>query len=150
MKKICLISSAGGHLTEMLSVLPTLDDRPRFFVTFKSETTKMTLKSEKYYLVPDPRRNILKFIPLFFLSFKIFLQERPNIIISTGAGVVIPFCLIAKFFGKKLIFIESFSRTRRPSITGRVIYPFADVFLVQWKSICKFYGRKAKYVGPIL
>jgi beta-1,4-N-acetylglucosaminyltransferase len=63
--------------------------------------------------------------------------------------VAIPFCMIAKLFGKKLVFVESFARTETPSITGRVLYPLADLFLVQWRKNLKHYGDKAKYVGQL-
>ena len=147
--KIGLICSSGGHLIELFALKDVLKDYKRFWVTFKSPITKTTLKGEKFYLVDDPRRNTLKFIPLFFESLRLFLKEMPDVIITTGAGVVIPFCLIAKLFGKKLVFIESFARTKEPSITGKFLYSFSDLFLVQWKENLKYYGDNAKYVGPL-
>jgi UDP-N-acetylglucosamine:LPS N-acetylglucosamine transferase len=99
--------------------------------------------------VEDPRRNPMNFIPLFFKSLRIFLEERPDVVMTTGAGVAIPFCMIAKLFRKKLIFIESFARTETPSITGQVLYPISDLFLVQWRKNLQHYGDKAKYVGLI-
>lgn len=146
--KIALICSSGGHLIELMTLRKVLKKYKKFWITFKSPITKTTLKGEKFYLVDDPRRNILKFIPLFFESLKLFLKEKPDVVITTGAGVVIPFCLVAKLFGKKLIFIESFARIKTPSITGKVLYPFSDLFLIQWKKNLEFYGKRAIYVGP--
>ena len=147
--KIALVCSSGGHLRELMAVKDAIKGYKHFWVTFKSPITKMTLKGEKFYLVDDPRRNLLKFIPLFFKSLNILLKEKPDVVITTGAGVAIPFYLAAKLFGKKLVFIESFARTEMPSATGRVLYPFADLFLVQWKKNLKYYGENAKYVGPV-
>lgn len=147
--KIGLVCSSGGHLIELFALKDVLEDYKRFWVTFRSPITKTTLKGEKFYLVDDPRRNILRFIPLFFESLRLFLKEMPDVVMTTGAGVAIPFCLIAKLFGKRLVFIESFARTKEPSITGKMLYPFSDLFLVQWKENLKYYGEDAKYVGSL-
>jgi beta-1,4-N-acetylglucosaminyltransferase len=147
--KIGMVCSSGGHLIELMALKEALKKYDKFWVTFKSPITKSTLKGEKFYLVDDPRRNLLKFIPLFFQSLSIFLKEMPDMVMTTGAGVAIPFCLIAKLLGKKLVFIESFARTKTPSMTGKILYPFSDLFLVQWRENLKSYGEDAKYVGPL-
>jgi UDP-N-acetylglucosamine:LPS N-acetylglucosamine transferase len=147
--KIAMVCSSGGHLAELMALKSAVKKYDRFWITFKSPITRKTLKGEKFYLVDDPRRNPIKFIPLFFKSLKFFWKERPDVVITTGAGVAIPFCMIAKMFRKKLIFVESFARTKTPSITGRVLYPMSDLFLVQWRKNREYYGKNAKYVGPL-
>jgi beta-1,4-N-acetylglucosaminyltransferase len=147
--KIVMVCSSGGHLTELMALKAATKGHDRFWVTFKSPITRKTLKGEKLYVVEDPRRNPMNFIPLFFKSLQLFWKERPDVVMTTGAGVAIPFCMIAKLFGKKLVFVESFARTETPSITGRVLYPLADLFLVQWRKNLKHYGDKAKYVGQL-
>lgn len=81
-------------------------------------------------------------------SIIIFLQEKPDIVITTGVLAMIPLCLIAKLFGKKLIYIESFAKVSSPTETGRFLYKFADRFYVQWKPMLQFYP-KAIYLGGI-
>lgn len=147
--KLALICSSGGHLVELLPVGNALKEYNKFWVTFFSEITKKTLIGEKFYFVVDPRRNLLRFLILFLQSLIIFLKEKPDVVITTGAGVAIPFCIISKFFGKKVIFIESLCRTKSPSLTGRILYYFSDLFFVQWESNLKFYGKKAKFVGTL-
>jgi UDP-N-acetylglucosamine:LPS N-acetylglucosamine transferase len=89
------------------------------------------------------------FMPLRCLA--ILLRERPETIVSTGAEVAIPFFYLGKLlFRSDLIFVETVSRIRHPSITGRVVYPVADLFLVQWPELCAAYGRRARYVGGLL
>jgi len=90
----------------------------------------------------------LKTVINLFQSIKVFLREKPDVVISTGADATVATCMIAKFFGKKIIFIESFCRIKSPSLSARIIYPFADLFLVQWKQNLKFFP-KAKYKGAV-
>ena len=149
-KKICFICSSGGHLAELLPIGKKLGkNHDHFWITFKNPMTTHTLKNEKLYLVHDPIRNPLIFIKLIFHSFWIYVGERPDIVISTGAGMAVPFCIISKLFGKRLIFIESFCRTESPSLSGKVLYRFADKFYVQWKQNLKHFGEKAQHLGSV-
>lgn len=62
-----------------------------------------------------------------------------------------PACFLGKFFFKsKVIFIESFCRIKEPSLSGKLIYPVSDLFLVQWKEMLKFYGERAIYRGAVV
>ena len=78
----------------------------------------------------------------------IFLAERPDVIVCTGVLATVPLCLVCKLFGKKLIFIESYAKVKTPTLTGKLLYPFADRFYVQWQELLEFYP-KARYVGGI-
>lgn len=147
--KICLACSSGGHLIELLPLKSAFEEYESFWITFKSPITEKTLKSERFYLVEDPIRNVIKFLKLTLVSFLIFLKEKPDVVITTGAGVAVPFCLISKIFGKKLIYIESFCRTQSPSSTGKILYPISDLFLIQWKHMLDKYGDKAEYHGSV-
>jgi UDP-N-acetylglucosamine:LPS N-acetylglucosamine transferase len=146
--RICLTCSSGGHLLQILQLKRVYKKYPHFFMTFKRDMTNDLSKTEKVYFVRDPERKLLDIFLNFFQSFRIFLLEKPNIVISTGAGVSIPICFIAKLFMKKVIFIESFSRVFRPSLSGRFAYLVSDLFIVQWEYLLKFY-KKAKYGGSI-
>ena len=79
---------------------------------------------------------------------KIMKAEKPDFIITTGALIAFPFCVFAKMRSVKVIYIESFARVNNQSLTGKLVYPLADLFLVQWESLLKLYP-KAKYVGGI-
>ena len=145
---ICLACSAGGHLLQILQLKKIYKNYNHFFLTFKRPMAKHLSKTEKVYFVKDPERNPLKLITNFFESFAVFLKEKPDVVIANGGGVVVPFCFISKIFGKKIIFIESLSRVFQPSLSGQTLYPIADLFIVQWKRLLKFY-KKAKYGGTI-
>ena len=147
-KKICLVASAGGHLKEILQLNKFYKKHNYYFVTFDRADGKSLSKKEKVHFITCPSRNPFLFITNIFQSIKIFLIEKPNIVISTGADAALATCYIAKLFGKKVIYIESFCRPTNPSITGRLVYPIADLFIYQWKELAKYYP-KGKFGGSI-
>lgn len=146
--KICLVASGGGHLKEIIFLEPFYKDYEHFFVTFERPNT-IFIREKKVYFITDPKRNIFKLIKNSIQSIKIIKTERPNLIITTGAGVAIPISYIGKIFGSKIVFIESFCRTEKPSLTGRILYPISDLFIIQWKKL-KNYLPKAIYGGTLV
>lgn len=90
-------------------------------------------------------RRQLVFLPklaiLFIRAFGILIKEKPDFIITTGALVAYPFCVVGKLMGVKLVYVESFARVKRPSLTGRLLYNFADLFIVQWEDMLKLYPK---------
>lgn len=147
-KKVCLACSAGGHLTELLQLREAWQGRPCFFVSDKRLNAVDLGKREKVFFVACPRRNPLLLLVNFFQSLTVFLKERPDVVISTGADTAIATCLIAKAFGKRVVFIESFCRVREPSLSGKIMYTTADLFLVQWPEN-KLFFPKAVYAGSV-
>ena len=69
-------------------------------------------------------------------------------VVCTGVLATVPMCLLCKLFGKKLVYIESYAKVRTPTLTGKLLYPFADRFYVQWRELLEFYP-KAVYVGGV-
>ena len=148
--KICIACSAGGHLTEISQIKESYEKYDHFYITFRRENSKELAEKERVYFVEDPGRSVKNLIKCIFQSFKILWNEKPKVIMSTGAGVAVPTCFLGKFFFKsKIIFIESFCRIYKPSLTGRTIYPISDLFLVQWEELLKKYGDKAVFKGRV-
>lgn len=148
--KICLVCSSGGHLYQLYVLEKWWRKYERFWVTFKKEDALSLLSQEKKYWAYFPtNRNLKNLIKNTFLAIKILLKERPDIIISDGAGVAIPFFYIGKILGAKLIFIEVYDRIESPTITGKVVYPITDYFILQWEEQRIFY-KKGIYLGQIL
>ena len=145
--KICVACSSGAHLTELLQLKEVYEKRDHFFLTFKRANTEELAKNKRVYFTTDPKRNPFLLLINFFQSLKIFFKERPNVVMSTGAGVAVPICYITKLFGGKVIFFESFCKTQKPGFASKVIYPISDLFFVQWPEMKKFYP-KAK-VGSV-
>lgn len=142
MKKICFIASTGGHFEQLMMLKPLMDKYDSFIVTEK--TTYSPIKDDrKVYFLKQVNRHEKTFIPNMLVNFiktlTIFIKEKPDMVISTGALATIPMCLLAKLFRKKLIFIESFAKITSPTLTGKLIYKFADQFYVQWEDMLKIY-----------
>ncbi|WP_435315033.1 PssD/Cps14F family polysaccharide biosynthesis glycosyltransferase [Cellulophaga fucicola] len=153
-KKILLISSLGGHLEQLLSLKDVIGNYESYIVTEKNESTeKLRNKYKNISFLPYiSRKNIFVFIynyfKCFYISFKIFLSISPDVIVTTGSASVIPMCLFSKLFGKKVIFIETFSRISSKTLTGRFCYYFADVFIIQWEELKDKYPNSI-YLGSI-
>ena len=123
----------------------------RLLVTEKGEQFFGKEMPNTYYLNQINRKEkgfIINFIKLFAKASKILRKEKPDVVITTGALVAFPFCLLAKLARKKVVYIESFARVNEKSLTGKLVYPFADLFIVQWETMLKCYP-KAIYTGGI-
>lgn len=155
-KKILFISSTGGHFNELKQVFPVSEHYDYYIVTEKDRTTeKLTNQYGKKisYLWYGTRKKIVSYsFKLLYNCFKslwIYIKVRPKIIISTGAHTAGPMCCIGKLFGSKIIFIETFANRTTKTITGRIVYHFADVFIVQWKEMLELYPKAIYFDGGV-
>lgn len=147
--KVCLVGSSGGHLTHLYMLKPFWKDKERFWVTFDKEDARSLLKGEKMFPCYYPSNRSLKALLINTVrALKIIYKERPNLIISSGAAPAIPFFYIGKLFGAKLIYIEVFDRIDKPTISGKIVYPIVDKFVVEWEEMKKVY-LKAINLGSI-
>ena len=83
-----------------------------------------------------------------FLALEILRKEKPDVIISSGAAVAVPFFYLGKLFGAKTVYIEVFDRIDKPTVTGKLVYPVTDKFIVQWEEMKTVYP-KAINLGSI-
>ena len=155
MKKVLFISSAGGHLSEMLELKELFKKYDYHIITEKTKSTdylKKEYPQKVNYLIYGTKDHMLtypfKLIANCFKSLYYYFKLRPKVIITTGVHTAGPMCCIGKIFGSKIIYIESFANIHTKTITGRIIYHFADLFIVQWESMLKLYP-KAVYGGWI-
>lgn len=150
-KKVCLISSSGGHLEQIKQLKDVTSRYECFYVVTRTKATE-AMKQKKYIVSDLIRTNkfvlILRMVKMMFEQLVIFVKERPDVIVTTGAGVAIPMCLIGKIFKRKVVYIESFARINTPNKTGLLVYKFADLFIVQWEELKKHYPN-AVYGGRI-
>lgn len=148
--KICFVASSGGHLEQLMKLNDLMVRYDSFIITENTEY-KVDYDIKTYFVDQVNRENIkdlIKFMKSFVIIFKIFKMEKPDIVISTGALSTIPACLLGKILKKKIIFIESFAKIEKPSLTGKLVYKFADLFIIQWESLKKYYPN-AIYKGGI-
>lgn len=147
--KICFVGSSGGHLTHLYMLKPFWKDKERFWATFDKEDARSLLKGEKIYPVYYPSNRSIKALMINTVrAIKILRKERPNLIISSGAAPAIPFFWIGKMMGAKTIYIEVFDRINKSTIAGKLCYPVADKFIVEWEEMKQVY-KKAINLGSI-
>ena len=147
--KICLVGSSGGHLTHLHMLKPIWKNSERFWVTFDKIDANSILKDEKVYHCYFPtNRNIINLIRNTFLAIKVLWKEKPNLIISSGAAAAVPFFYLGKLRGAKTVYIEVFDRIDKPTLTGKLVYPVTDKFIVQWDEMKNVY-KKSINLGSI-
>ena len=154
MKKILFISSTGGHLSELLQLEPLFKKYNSYLITEKTKTN-INLKN-KYdnvsFLVYGTKDHlftyIFKFLYNVIKSLVLYIKIRPKVIVTTGTHTAVPICYIGKLFGSKIIFIETFANSATKTLSGKLVYPIADTFIVQWEEMLKLYP-KAIHAGWI-
>ena len=140
--KVCLVGSSGGHLSHLKLLQSYWEDKDRFWVTFDKEDARSILETEKVYSCHYPtNRNIKNLLKNTILAFKVLRQEKPDLIISSGAAIAVPFFYIGKLYGAKTVYIEVFDRINSPTLTGKLVYPVTDKFFVQWEEMKKVYPK---------
>lgn len=148
-KKLALVASSGGHLSQLYLLKETWSEYDRFWVSFDKEDANALLKDEKLYHCYYPtNRNVKNTIKNTWLALKLLIKEKPDVIISTGAAIAVPFFYIGKLFGCKTIYVEIFDRIDTPTMTGKLVQPIATKTLVQWESMKKVYP-KSENIGGI-
>lgn len=147
--KICMVCSSGGHLTHLYMLKPFWQDKERFWVTFDKADAKSLLQGETLYPCYYPtNRNLKNLIKNTILAWKVLRKEKPDLIISSGAAVAVPFFYLGKLFGAKTVYIEVFDRIDSSTLTGKLVHPIADAFVVQWEEMKEVYP-KAVNLGSI-
>ena len=148
--KFALVCSSGGHFLELSSLSGLWDSYDHFWVTFKANDTDFLLKEERvFYAFFPTNRNITNLLRNLFLAFRILSKEKPEVLITTGAGISVPFIFVAILFGIKTIYVESLTRINDLSLSGKLVYPILNHLFVQWPELEKKY-KKAKFAGQVI
>lgn len=153
--KVLFIASTGGHLSELLQLAPLFSKYEYNIITERTKST-LSLKNKYghkvYYLKFGTKDHIFSYLFKFtyncFKSAYLYFKLRPKVIVTTGTHTAVPICYIGKLFGSKVIFIETFANSKTKTLSGKMVYPIADTFIVQWKEMLKLYP-KAIYSGWI-
>lgn len=153
LKKVLFISSCGGHLTELLQLSPMFEKYNYYLITEKTkDNLNLKNKYKVSYMIYGTKDHILiypfKLLLNCFISLFLYIKIRPKYIVTTGVHTAGPMCCLGKMFKSKIIYIETFANIEKPTITGKLIYNFADLFIVQHKQLLKYYP-KAIYGGWI-
>lgn len=151
--RVLLVASSGGHLSQLLALEEWWRTRERLWVTFDTEDAVSRLRIERdegvVWAHYPTTRNIPNLVRNLFLAIRLLRRDRPDAIISTGAGVAFPFFLLAKLFRIPTVYLEVYDRIDTRTLTGRLCRPLASRFCVQWDEQRTLY-KDAHVVGPVL
>lgn len=145
--KLALVSSHGGHLTELLELAPAFEGCDVFYFCYDADTTR---RLPNVYLTANRPYSPLQFLRNLGRLWSIFRHERPDLVLSTGAEIAIPALLVAKALRVPTIYIECGAQVTRRSLTGRVLVNVADRFYVQWPELVDAYRGRAVYAGSLV
>lgn len=148
--KVMMVCSSGGHLTQLFQLREWWENHERVWVSFKDDHARAMLQGERVEFAYSPTtRNIPNAVRNLGLAVRLLRSERPAVVVSDGAGIAFPFFLAARALGIRTVYIEVYDRISRPTLTGRLCYPLAELFLLQWPTQAKAYP-KGKLVGGLL
>jgi len=146
--KIGVVSSCGGHLTEVRALAPAYARYEHFYVLNDRALLPPDMAGKTYFISHSERD--WKFFVNMWEAYRILHRERPDLLLSTGAGPAVPFALIGRLlFGCRIVFVETITRIDRPSLTGRLMYRLAHDFFYQWPTLARFFPRGV-YGGPLV
>ena len=151
-KKLLFISSAGGHLAQILQLEPLFDKYEYKLLTENISATQELKEKYNVDLIEVSKESSkslsywVNFIYNIILAVKYMIVFKPNVIISTGSHIAVPYCFVAKIFRKNVIYILTYARINSKAKSADIVYPISDLFIVQWESMLKYYS-KAKFLG---
>jgi nitroreductase len=145
-----LVCSSGGHLLQLHRLQPWWEQVDRMWVTFDMPDSRSLLRGERVEWAHHPTtRNVRNLLRNFGLAWRLLRRHKPDVVVSTGAGVAVPFFVLARLLGIKTVYVEVFDRIDSPTLTGRLCHPFASRFLLQWEAQKRFYPR-GEVIGRLL
>lgn len=146
-----LVGSSGGHLAQLWSLRPWWSTLERTWVTFDTPDAVGLLADERnvVWAHHPTTRNIPNLVRNTLLALRVVRRVRPQVVVSTGAAVAVPFFVAARLTGARTVFIEVYDRVETPTLTGRLARPFTDLSLVQWPEQRGLY-RDSLEIGPLL
>lgn len=148
--KVMLVCSGGGHLAQLYQLRPWWQQHERVWVTFPGPQASSLLRGEAMHPAHHPTtRNIPNAIRNLSLAVRLIRAERPDVLVSDGAGVALPFFLAARALRVRTVYLEVADRISLPTLTGKFCYPLADLFLLQWAEQARSYPR-GEVIGCLL
>lgn len=148
--RVLLVCSPGGHLQQMLALRPAWEGFERAWATLPSADVSYLLREERVTLAHGPtNRSARNAVRNLAVAWRVIRRHRPDAILSTGAGIAVPFFIVGRLLGVRLVYVESVTRTESISLSGRMLYPLASRFFAQWPESAESL-RRAEYAGAVL
>lgn len=147
--KLLLVCSSGGHLAQLMCLRPWWSEHERHWVTFDTEDAISKLAGEDVTWAHHPTtRNVKNLARNTALAWSTMSRIRPDVVVTTGAGVAVPFFWLHRRFGATSVYLEVFDRIDTSTLTGRLCRPVTDLFLVQWPEQQRLY-RSSVLLGGV-
>jgi beta-1,4-N-acetylglucosaminyltransferase len=138
--RILVVSSVGGHLTEVMQLAPSFEGHEVVLVV-NDRAELPAYPFARVYRIAHAERDWRVFLN-FAEAARILRRENPDVVVSTGAGPAVPFAVVARaLVGSRVVFVESAAAVTRPTWTGRLVYPIAHDFFYQWPALGRFFPR---------
>jgi UDP-N-acetylglucosamine:LPS N-acetylglucosamine transferase len=130
---VLLVTSTGGHLAEVLEWLPALEALSWRIVLnapgeVPADVAPRTLR------ISHAERGV-GVLWNFVEAWCVLRRHPPRVVASPGAGCAVPFAILARLMGIPVVHVEPRSSVRRPTLTGRLVRPFARKMIVQWPAL---------------
>lgn len=149
-RRLLLVGSSGGHLAQLLALKPWWEQRQRVWVTFATPDAHSRLRDEQVVWAHFPTtRNLPNLVRNTLLAARVLRRDRPDLVVSTGAGVAFPFFLVARMLGIRTVYLEVYDRLDSRTLTGRLCRPLSSLFCVQWEEQASLY-KGSHVVGTLL
>lgn len=145
-----LVCSTGGHLTQLHQLRPWWEQHQRWWVTFDKTDARHLLADEQVVYAHHPvTRDVVNLVRNLVLAVGVLRRLRPEVIVSDGAGVAVPFFVLARLFRVRTVYLEVYDRIDSRPLTSRMVAPFTDLFVVQWPEQRRLYPGST-LLGPLL
>lgn len=146
---VLLVASPGGHLLQLLALQDAWRGFSTAWVTLDRADARSLLAHERVFFARGPtNRSIRNLLRNVAVARRILREVRPQVLITTGAGVAVPFAWLAHRAGARVVYVESLSRIDRPSLSLKLISPVADRIYGQWPEFARAVPR-ARFAGSV-
>ena len=144
-----LVCSCGGHLLQLIALRESWEGFTRAWVTFDKSDARSLLVQERVFFAYGPtNRSVRNLFRNLIVAWRVVREVRPQVVVTTGAGVAVPFAWMARLHGSTVVYVESLARIDGPSLSYRLIAPVAQRRYVQWPELAKTLPR-SRFVGDI-
>jgi beta-1,4-N-acetylglucosaminyltransferase len=149
-RPLLIVCSSGGHLLQMLEMHDAWEPFERLWVTFDKSDTRSLLRDERVIHAFGPtNRSIPNLLRNLRLAARLLRDERPSVILTTGAGVAVPFAWIGRLMGIRTIYVESVTRIDELSLSARLIAPVATQVFAQWPELADPSAGRIRFAGNL-
>jgi beta-1,4-N-acetylglucosaminyltransferase len=147
--ELLLVCSTGGHLLQLVALRECWEPFERAWVTFDKSDARSLLHDERVYFAHGPtNRNVKNLLRNLRAAWRVVREVRPKVLLTTGAGVAVPFAWIARLHGATVVYVESLARIQGPSLSYRLIAPVARRRYVQWPELAQVLPG-TRFVGNV-